>query len=564
MKKWYRAVIFSMAFLFFVVSSSVSVKATETLQVKLGAVLELDVKDATYKSSDENIAYVSKTGRVTGKKLGTSTITIKKDGKTTKKNVTVIARGKKTDISVCVDEIVLKKNSLKIEVPKEETKKEETSKDKEENKKEETSEDKEETKKEENTEDTTEETKKEKVSEEITEEIKKEEASETTEDAENKEQAETVRILKTSNTSKTKKEKTETTSKKKTKNKYKLSITLKNKSKNTAKKVVLEGKLFGKNVTLDFNSMKSEQEKTVTKEGTTDKKTGEFTPIRIRVYSKNMVSIYNYETGNLVYTYATEDTKAPVISGFIGMNSFNMGSQGELFPYQVVYKGEEHDYLKFIKVEDDRDAKKDIKVTVDTSKVDFNKQGVYVITYKAEDTAGNVRTATAKLGVRVASNQLDEWASIILEDIIQDNWSDEKKARTIYTYIKNNMRYTGTSDKSNWEKEAKNGLLNGRGDCFTYYAMSRILLTRAGIPNIEVRRVGDAVRRGGNHWWNMVYINNEFYHFDACPRRVGGRFCLVTDDQLKSYTRTHGSYYSHVWDYEKKPKSSTKVISSIF
>lgn len=555
MKKWCKAILFSIAFLFFIVSSSVSVWATETLQVQLGAVLDLSETDATYKSSDTNIAYVSKTGRVTGKKLGTAVITIEKDGETIKKNVTVIARGKKTDISVCVDEIVLKKSSVKIELAEEET-----SVDKEETKKEEVFEDtKEEVEKEETLEDVTEEIEKEEISEDATEETEKEETSQ------DKAEVEIVNLFKILNSSDTEiKSTTKKNTKEKAQRKYKLSVTLKNESKNTVKKVVLEGKLFGKKVILDFNSMKSEKEKTVTQEGTTNKNTGEFTPIRIRVYSKNMVSIYNYETGNLVYTYATEDTKAPVITGFVGMDSFNMGSQGELFPYQVVYKGEEHDYLKFIKVEDDRDAKKDIQVTVDTSNVNFDKQGVYVITYKATDTAGNVRTATAKLGVRVASNQLDEWASIILEDIIQDDWSDEKKARAIYAYIKSNMRYTGTSDKSDWEKEAKNGLLNGRGDCFTYYAMSRILLTRAGIPNIEIRRVGSAVQRGGNHWWNMVYINNEFYHFDACPRSAGGKFCLVTDDQLKSYTKTHGSSYSHVWDYEKKPKSSTKVISSIF
>ena len=62
-----------------------------------------------------------------------------------------------------------------------------------------------------------------------------------------------------------------------------------------------------------------------------------------------------------------------------------------------------------------------------------------------------------------------------------------------------------------------------------YYCVSRALLTRAGIPNIEVTRV----QGYGHHWWNMAYVNGGFYHFDTCPRKAGGRFCLVTDAQLK-------------------------------
>ena len=89
--------------------------------------------------------------------------------------------------------------------------------------------------------------------------------------------------------------------------------------------------------------------------------------------------------------------------------------------------------------------------------------------------------------------------------------------------------------------------------------MSRALLTRAGIPNIEVTRV----QGYGHHWWNMAYVNGGFYHFDTCPRKAGGRFCLVTDAQLKNYSATVGKR-SHIWAYSQKPKSPEKVLSSIF
>ena len=455
--------------------NSNAAKAEESLKVKLGTIIDLGEDGDSYKSSDESIVYVSSTGRVTGKKKGTAVITIKKNGKTSKKMVTVTANGKKKDIHVCVDEIAIKKN--KVAITKNEEKKADTSTG----------------------------------------------------------SAVTVDSSITADSA----------------NAYKLTVKLKNTSKKDAKKVILEGRLFGKKVKLDFGVIKAGKTDTVTKTGMTKKEVAVFEPVRIYVYSKSMVSVYNYETGNLVYKYGTVDTTAPVISGFIGKNSHNDG-----IPYQIVYKGEKHNYLDFIEVEDDRDGK--VKVTVDTSKVNFDKKGTYVITYKAVDAEGNIAKATAKVGVRLAGEQADTYAAIILEDIIKDSWSAEKKARAIYKYVDNNIAYTGNSNKSSWEKEAVNGLLNGRGDCFTYYAVSRLLLTRAGVPNIEIRRV----QGHGNHWWNMVSIDGELYHFDTCPRKGGGDFCLVTDKQLTGYSKTHGN--SHIWDYEKKPKSATKVISSIF
>ena len=44
-------------------------------------------------------------------------------------------------------------------------------------------------------------------------------------------------------------------------------------------------------------------------------------------------------------------------------------------------------------------------------------------------------------------------------------------------------------------------------------------------------------------------INGGFYHFDTCPRKAGGRFCLVTDAQLKHYSATVGGR-SHIWAYK--------------
>lgn len=331
---------------------------------------------------------------------------------------------------------------------------------------------------------------------------------------------------------------------------YTVQVTIKNNSKNIVKKVILEGTIDKTNVEFTFNSVKAGKTITDVKEISTAEKEPEFKATKLSVYSASMVSVYDYNKKQLSYNYGTKDTATPVISGFIETNSYNEG-----IPYQVVYKGEKYNYFKYVKAEDDRDG--DVSLTVDTSKVDFQKKGIYTITYIAKDKEGNTSKTKAKIGIRV-NDDFDKMAESVLKNIIKTDWSDQKKATAIYNYTRGHIAYTGTSDKSSWEKAARDGLRSGRGDCYTYYAVSRLLLTKAGIPNIKVTRVKGV----GRHWWNMAYVKGGFYHFDTCPRRVGGRFCLVTDDQLKSYSKNRGGN-SHIWDYDNKPKTPAKKISSI-
>jgi hypothetical protein len=335
-------------------------------------------------------------------------------------------------------------------------------------------------------------------------------------------------------------------------NQFTCTITIKNVSDKTADKVVLTGKLNGKKYTFKTSKLKAGATKTFTVKGKTTKTSGQMSFTSLAVTSNKMIDTYNYTKKTTKLDYATADKTAPKISGFIGENSYNEG-----IPYRIVYSDDkDFDYFKYITVTDNRDVKVDVKV--DTSKVDFNKTGTYTITYIATDKAGNKTKAKAKIGVRVPTS-LDSMCDSILKKITKSNWSDTAKARAIYKYTRGHISYTGYSDKSSWESEAVNGIRYGRGDCFTYYAVARALLTRAGIPNIEVRRVKPDWRGHTRHWWNMVYVQGGFYHYDTCPSSRGGRFCLVTDSQLKEHSRTHGN--GHIWAYSKKPKSATKILS---
>lgn len=140
----------------------------------------------------------------------------------------------------------------------------------------------------------------------------------------------------------------------------------------------------------------------------------------------------------------------------------------------------------------------------------------------------------------------DAMADQILSRIVNDSMTDRQKAEAIYSWVRGSLTYTVGGTVGDWPQAASEGLRRRRGNCYTFYATSLELLSRVGIPSIEVIRSKD-----NDHWWNLVYIDGAWYHFDTTPRRLGGTFCLLTTEQLLSYSRTHGD--SHTFDQSLYP-----------
>ena len=143
-------------------------------------------------------------------------------------------------------------------------------------------------------------------------------------------------------------------------------------------------------------------------------------------------------------------------------------------------------------------------------------------------------------------HSVDAMADEVLAGITNDSMSLEEKARAIYSWVRGNLRYVNRSEKGDWVKAAYDGFRRKSGDCYTYYSVSLALLSRAGIPSIEV------VRLDGHHWWNLINCGDGWYHFDTTPRSAGGTFCLLTDQELLDYSNRHVTsgmpYGSHGFD----------------
>lgn len=227
---------------------------------------------------------------------------------------------------------------------------------------------------------------------------------------------------------------------------------------------------------------------------------------------------------------ASGDCKAPVL---YGLHDF------------VVYQGEAVSYMNGIYASDETDPRP--AITVDNSEVDLSKPGEYRITYTVTDASGNTSQAAAKVTVLerrqdfVDLDTIYEAADAKLDEIIRDHATVEQQVHDIYSWARLNLSYGGHSDRTDWRQTAYVMLTGGTGDCYGYWAVTKLLFERLEIPNTDVCKVRNFAD-DTDHFWSMVSLDGgtTWYHFDATPRvGDGDDFCLVTDGFLDAYSDSH-------------------------
>jgi len=232
---------------------------------------------------------------------------------------------------------------------------------------------------------------------------------------------------------------------------------------------------------------------------------------------------------NLVEEY---DIEPPVIEGQLN---------------KTVYVGDGVSFKNGISVTDNVDT--DIELQVDSSQVDLNTPGEYNIVYTAVDSMGNMDLAEGVVTVIEQTYTEDEvyaLADEVLADIITEDMSDYDKAHAIYVWVQGNIGYSESDDSGDWLKGAYDGLKNRHGDCYNYFAVSKALLTRAGIKNGDIEIIPTATR---HHYWNVVDCGEGWRHFDTTPRTDKSfKGFYITDEELMEYSNQH--YRSHNYDRE--------------
>ncbi len=242
------------------------------------------------------------------------------------------------------------------------------------------------------------------------------------------------------------------------------------------------------------------------------------------------------------------DTEPPVISGVAPIVVAQYGT--------VAYK-------KTISLSDNSNGT--VRLEVDASEVDLNTIGDYRISYTATDESGNQAIVFTTLTVREASvlekqEAVEKAVDDLFAEILTDDMSMWTKVYKLWQWCRNNIKYTSDEgDMTNEYTGAYEGLINRKGDCYSYYATFKILLDKLGIDNLKCERKGG----DSEHYWNLVNLGDGWYHCDCSPRRQGDTFYtfMQTDNQVKAYNHTYKerpNYYTCDWD--AYPERSTTVI----
>lgn len=234
----------------------------------------------------------------------------------------------------------------------------------------------------------------------------------------------------------------------------------------------------------------------------------------------------NTTTAAAVVT-VTDDNTAPSI---LGVHDISL------------YLGSAVSYRKGVEVRDDKDPAP--KLEVDSSQVDLSNPGVYPLVYTARDMTGNETrievtvTVAEKPTTYIDEETIYAKADELLKSIVSEDMTDEAKVKAIYAHLRSRYSYANHSDKTDWLQGAWVMMTEKEGDCFNYYALTKLMLERCGIPNIDVRKVRNH-DTDSDHYWSLVSVDGgkTYYHLDTTPRvGDGDDFCLVTDAFLDAYS----------------------------
>ena len=209
----------------------------------------------------------------------------------------------------------------------------------------------------------------------------------------------------------------------------------------------------------------------------------------------------------------------------------------------------------------------EVMLSVDASALDMSRAGMYSVTYRATDATGNTAEQTAYVTVYSAPFDEGRFAAAcdeILARIAPDMTDREQICRAVHAYVQSELSYIPVSDHSHAGRAALTALEQGRGDCFSYFALAKALLARAGVPYLEIERIHQPGEQ--THFWLMVDLDGtgkspRWYHFDPteldtpCEDFDG---CLFTDAQLDAFNAVHPDFYAY--DRATYPASATELL----
>ncbi len=149
-------------------------------------------------------------------------------------------------------------------------------------------------------------------------------------------------------------------------------------------------------------------------------------------------------------------------------------------------------------------------------------------------------------------NTLNEKVEEIIKELNLDELNTEDKIKVIHDYIINNTKYdVGRSDNkiTTYHSDTAYGaLIEHYAICGGYADSMKLFLDYLNIPNYKIS--------SENHIWNLVYVNNKWYHLDLTwddPVTSNGDdvleydYFLITTDELKNMETDQHTFDTNIY-----------------
>ena len=158
-----------------------------------------------------------------------------------------------------------------------------------------------------------------------------------------------------------------------------------------------------------------------------------------------------------------------------------------------------------------------------------------------KDTAATSTGNQTAADICISGSFLDRALDIKLEEILTPGGDARRQVKDIYFWARTGLTYGPPAGTPDLAQAAEDMLLTGCGDCYSYYAVTKLMFDKLGIPNscVQKQQTDDD---SSEHYWSLVSTDGgrTWYHFDATPRvGEGDDFCLVTDAFLDAYSEGH-------------------------
>ncbi len=206
-------------------------------------------------------------------------------------------------------------------------------------------------------------------------------------------------------------------------------------------------------------------------------------------------------------------------------------------------------------------------VLIDHPEIFWTEGGfVYVSSNKSENNETQLKFqllfGCKKEDVKRYNSEINAKVNSIINNC--PNKSDFEKVLYVYNWIMNNTIYLDRpmiSASKNLDYSIYNLFINGKSNCNGYSKAFSLIMNKLGIPcTIAVGECND----GGLHGWNIIELDNEYYHLDATwddkyykysfsdsAEHISHAYFCVTDDEIYQSRQLINDFYVPLCNADK-------------